>query len=372
MRKIEKIDVWALGPDLPRTTWASMPPQFMTMIAVRVTDSDGTEGIGGTESYAAGQFDLSVFEATRTLAARIVGSEAGRLEQTWQQLQTYVLPAAPGAVAVLDVALWDLEARRAGMPLYRFLGGARSRALAYASTPELADVPSYLDHVSDLQAKGFRAIKFHAWNVPERDLEMLAAVSAKFAGSGLQFMHDAENRYDRRSALRVAQALEEMNFRWFEAPFIDYDVEGYAELRRRVKVPIIPHGLWMTDLMELRHALMQNPWDAVRFDVTSAGGFTLGRKICALAEAFGLPVELQSWGYSLIQAANLHLELAMDRQSFFELPVPYDAYEFGVKGSFRPDVDGCVSVAEAPGLGLSLDWEAMARAELAHSEVLSA
>lgn len=369
MRVIEKIEVWAVGPDVPRTTWASMPPQYMTMVVVRITDSDGAQGFGGTQSYAAGQFDLAVYEATKTLAARLIGTEAGRVEESWQRLQTYVLPATPGSVAVLDVALWDLEAKRAGVPLYRLLGGARRKALAYASTPELADIPAYFEHVDGLIEAGFRAIKFHAWNVPERDLEMLRAVHNRFNGQGITFMHDAENRYDRRNALTVARELEEMGFRWFEAPLIDYDVEGYVDLRRRVHIPIVPHGLWMTDLVQLRHALMLQPWDVVRFDVTNAGGFTLGRKMCALAEAFGLPVELQSWGYSLIQAANLHLELAVDRQSYFELPVPYDAYEFGVIHPYRLDADGYVSASDEPGLGVDVDWAALTKAQLSHSVV---
>ncbi len=370
MATVDRVRVLAVGPDIPRTTWASMPPQFITLTVVRIWDSDGAEGIGATHSYAAGQFDMSAYESVRALVPRIMGKDSQNKEARWHDLQTFVLPAAPGAVAAIDIAMWDLAARRAQLPLYQFLGGARDRIQAYASTPELDSTSDYLKLVHDLGAEGFRAVKFHAWNIPDRDLEMLRAVYAEYGRSNIAFMHDAENRYDRQSALRVARELEELNFRWFEAPFRDFDLAGYRELRSRVRIPIVPHGLWFLELPEFANALQHYPypWDAVRFDATLVGGITEARKICALAEAFGLGVEPQSWGYSLIQAPNLHLDLATSQASFFELPVPYEAYEFGVENPFRPDSNGYVTAPTAPGLGMTIDWEAMEKASLATCE----
>jgi L-alanine-DL-glutamate epimerase-like enolase superfamily enzyme len=311
---------------------------------------------------------LSAYENVRALAPRIMGKDSQNREARWRDLQTYVLPATPGAVAAIDIALWDLAASRAQLPLYQFLGGARDRIETYASTPELDSIADYLKLILNVRADGFRAVKFHAWNVPDRDLEMIRAVHAEYGGSDITFMHDAENRYDRRSALRVARELESLNFRWFEAPFLDYDLAGYRELRNRVQIPIVPHGLWFSELQEFVYALEHNPWDAVRFDTTIVGGITAARKICAVAEAFGVGVEPQSWGYSLIQAPNLHLDLATNQASYFELPVPYEAYEFGVENPFRPDSGGFVTAPSAPGLGLNIDWAAMEGASLATCE----
>jgi L-alanine-DL-glutamate epimerase-like enolase superfamily enzyme len=361
---IAQIEVIAAGPDVPRTTWASMDPQFMALNLVRIRDTDGAEGVGASENYASGGFDLSTYEAIRALAPRILGKEALDREARWRDLQTLVLPAAPGAIGAIDIALWDLAATRAGLPVYQLLGGARSSLPAYASTPQLQDVPAYLEHVRDLAAMGYQAIKFHAWNVPGRDLEMLRAVHKEFRDSGLTFMHDAENRYDRVAGLRVARELEEMNFRWFEAPYVDYDLAAYAELRRRVTIPILPHGLWLSDLREYRHALQLEPWDAVRFDVTNVGGFTPARKITALAEAFGLPVEPQSWGYSFIQMPNLHLGLSCAGSGYFESPVPYEPYEFGIENPIRPDDTGMVAAPRAAGLGLEINWDQIMSAVL--------
>ncbi len=368
MADVARIEIIAVGPEVPRTTWASMPPQYMTLVLVRVWDRDGAEGMGATKISAAGMFDLSSYESVRALAPRILGKEALNREQRWVDLQTYVRPTTPGAVGALDIALWDLAARRAGFPMYQFLGGVRSEIEAYASTPELRQPDTYIDEVARLREEGFRAIKFHAWNIPDRDLTMLRKVHAEYADAGFTFMHDAENRYDRLAALRVGRELEEMQFRWFEAPLVDYDLVGYAELRQRVHIPIVPHGHWFSDLRELRYALDHRPWDAVRFDTTVIGGFTPALKACALAEAYGLLVEPESWGYSFIQAPNLHLDLAMKHVSYFELPVPYEPYEFAVTNPFRPDAEGRVAAPAGPGIGLEVDWDQIAASTLDRTE----
>jgi L-alanine-DL-glutamate epimerase-like enolase superfamily enzyme len=178
-------------------------------------------------------------------------------------------------------------------------------------------------------------------------------------------MHDAEQRYDRRSAVTVGRELDAMGFQWLEAPLPDIDLDGYRDLRRRVGVPIIPAGNTILGLAEVRRALELEPWDAVRADVTIAGGFTPARKLAGLAEAYGLRVELQSWGYTLIQAANLHFGLATHNTGYFELPVPHEPFEFGVTNPYRIGDDGCVRAPTEAGLGISVDWELMSAAAIA-------
>jgi L-alanine-DL-glutamate epimerase-like enolase superfamily enzyme len=79
----------------------------------------------------------------------------------------------------------------------------------------------------------------------------------------------------------------------------------------------------------------------------------------SLAEARGMTVELQSWGYTTTQAANLHLMLARPNCTFFEQPVPYPAFEYGFANPIRPGPDGRVTVSQLPGLGVEIDWPAI-------------
>ena len=109
-------------------------------------------------------------------------------------------------------------------------------------------------------------------------------------------MLDVENNYDRRSALRVAQELEDLGFGWFEAPFPDFDLEGYIELTRRVDIPILPSGNWIQDLHAFSSALSRHAWTSARTDATMLGGITGARKALALVEAAGMNCEIMSWG----------------------------------------------------------------------------
>lgn len=367
MPTIERVEVRAVAPDVSRYRYSELLPEvFKTTTIVRVIDKGGYEGLGAYDSDSHGGFDLAALETLRTLVPQLVGRDPLERESLWHELRDLsTSPFAPAVSSAIDIALWDLVSRHAEMPLYRLLGGARDRMLAYASTPVLPDCQAYVAYVDELRAQGYRAIKFHAWCDPDRDLDMLRAVQDAHRNADLIVMHDAEQLYDRRSALRVARELEEMGLRWFEAPLPDYDLDGYRELRRRTRVPILPAGNAIWEIHHLTEALRDRPWDAIRFDVTFSGGITPGRKLFALAEAFGMDVELLSYGHTLVQAANLHLALAFRNSNFFEQAVPYQDFEFGAANPIRVGPDGFVEAPQQPGLGILLDWERIAQATVA-------
>jgi L-alanine-DL-glutamate epimerase-like enolase superfamily enzyme len=105
-------------------------------------------------------------------------------------------------------------------------------------------------------------------------------------------------------------------------------------------------------------------------DTTIVGGFTPARKVMALAAANGMTVELQCWGYTLTQAANLHLMLAYDNCGYFEQPVPYSAYEYGSLDMIRTDSEGYVHAPPGPGLGIRIDWDAVRKAAFLDYEII--
>jgi L-alanine-DL-glutamate epimerase-like enolase superfamily enzyme len=157
-----------------------------------------------------------------------------------------------------------------------------------------------------LQAEGFTAVKFHCWCQPNRDLALVRA-ARKHIGERLSLMLDVEQRYTRAQALAAVRLLQELGFICFEAPLVDTDLEGYRELRARVDVPIPPAGNWVLDLRSIAQAIEIGCWSSVRVNAAIAGGITPTLKVMALAEAKAMTTELQCWGYTLTQAANLHL-----------------------------------------------------------------
>jgi L-alanine-DL-glutamate epimerase-like enolase superfamily enzyme len=362
---IDHVSVYVVGPETERFTWASnMDSQYMTNTILRAKTRGGLEAVAGVASFSEFNFDRSVAETIRPFLPHLVGSSPERREALWHRIFNRGIPGAPQAQSAVDILMWDLAAKAAGLPLYKYLGGYRDSVPAYASTPLFEDAAAYVDNVQRFKEEGFSAVKFHAWCEYDRDMEMVRAVQKKFGSSDMRFMLDVEQRYERSDALRAAQELEEFGYFWFEAPLVDYDLAGYRDLRKYVSVPIIPAGNSIIDPRLIEIAIDMGCWTQARVDTTVAGGITGTLKIMALAEARGMTVELQSWGYTTTQAANLHLMLARPNCTYFEQPVPYPAFEYGFSNPIRPGRDGHVRVSELPGLGLEIDWKAIEAASI--------
>lgn len=356
--KIERIRVYVTKTSVPEYSWSpAMPDLLTTNTIVRITTSDGTEGASGVFSCTEHGVDRAVAEGMRPLLKGLIGRYGLRREELWHWMQMRRLSVANTAIAGLDIALWDLTAKRAGLPLYLFLGGSRDRVKAYASTQVLKGPQAYADHVAELRAQGFKAFKFHYDCEPDADLEMMRLVHAAHGNDGLDFMFDADGFYSPKEALRVAREMQDMGYAWLEAPFPDHNLDAYRELRQRVDIPVLPAGNTLVDLPQIAHAVRFQSWDAIRIDATISGGVTPARKIMALAEAHGMNVEFQSWGCALSMAANLHLMLAFSNCRYFEMPVPYSEFQTDALGRIEVDENGYVRAPDAPGLGLSIDWD---------------
>ena len=284
MSRIESVEVTCIGPQAERPTWShDLPEQFMTLIVVRVRTDDGVEGVGATWNATSFEFDRYTAEAMRHLIPILIGKDPLEREAILHEMRPRVFPLPGGALAPIEVALFDLAAQQAGMPLYRFLGGTRDRLPAYASPPLLDDVPAYLDFVAECLDGGIRAIKFHTWCDPVRDLALARAVRREHPDHGIDFMLDVENNYTREEAMRAGHELVDLGFRWFEAPLPDNDLEGYRALVRELSIPILPSGNWIQDLSFFDEAIRTRTWSAARTDVTMMGGIAQARKAAVLA-----------------------------------------------------------------------------------------
>ncbi len=363
--KIDRVEVRVVGPKVERYTWShDLPEQYMTNTLVRVYTDEGVDGVGAVANYTSFDYDRYTAEALRHLIPILIGKDPMKRESMIREVWPRCFPLPSGAVAAIDIALWDLHGKVCNQPIYRLLGGARDRIPSYASTPMFEDVPAYLRFVEDSIEQGFKAIKFHCWCLPDKDLELARAVRREYPGNDVRFMLDAENNYTRDEALRVARELADLDFEWFEAPLFDYDLEGYRKLTTAATISILPSGNWFQDLHGFKHALTSGAWSVARTDVTVMGGFTQGQKAMALVESMGMRCELMCWGCTLVSAANLHLTLAHDLGHYFEQAVPYDSYEYGMKQVIRTGSDGMVEAPTGPGLGLEIDWQAMEKATI--------
>ncbi len=330
---------------------------------VRLTARNGLEGVASNTSNVPegrpgdppGEADRSLAERLGEVLPSVMGASALEREAVNDRLLRQSDDPRYRAESLIDIALWDLAAKAAELPLYRLLGGARSRMPVYASTPVLAEIDDYVAFVGGLKEQGYRAAKLHTRCDAEWDLAMVAAVGDAH-GETIRFMLDVEQRYSLDDAIRVGRALSQRNYIWFEAPLPDPNLNDYAALRRAIDVPVIPAGNTLNQIDQLREGIALEAWTNVRTGPTHAGGIGPARRAMALAESHGMTVELQSYGFEGRKLASLHMALGLGNCSFFEQPVPETDYEYELAKPLRIDSQGMISAPDAPGLGLDPDW----------------
>jgi L-alanine-DL-glutamate epimerase-like enolase superfamily enzyme len=360
---IARIRIYVVAPDVTpafRFT-GTQDPFTMHYNVVRLTTRGGIEGASGVDSGDGRDDRYSFAEAFRPVIGGLVGRNVLQRGAIAADMLAARAAPVPDPESLIEIAMWDAVARHAGLPLYRMLGGARERIPAYASSPVFDTVEGYLDYVRLIQGLGYPAVKFHTQCDPAFDLEMTAAVSSAFASTGLRFMVDLEQLYTFDDAVALGRALADMSCDWLEAPLRDTDIDAYGELRRAVGVDVIAAGNTIVELPAMADAIARGAWSRMRCDPCNVGGISSAMKAVALAGAHGMKSELQSYGYPLSQAANLHVMLGVPGCTYFEHPVPVEHYEYACANPIRIEADGCVAAPNGPGLGLDLDWERIER-----------
>jgi L-alanine-DL-glutamate epimerase-like enolase superfamily enzyme len=323
------------------------------------------------------------------LAPRILGEDPTMPEWLWQVMTGRshqhgdggVLPAA---VSGLDIAMWDLLARRASLPLYRLLGGYRDRIRAYASAgfySEGKDAGALADEVRGYVEGGFRHVKIKVGRTTDtpvnplvhmdapdfatvtfaEDLRRVGAVR-KAIGDDIHLMVDANNAWTKPTALEAGREFERLGVHWFEEPVPTDDREGSAALAAAIDVPIAGYET-KTGLAGFRDLIADRAVDIVQPDVIWTGGITVCRRIAALAAAAGMPCVPHVFSTAVSLAANLHFIASIPNSYLLEFDQNPNALRTELLSSRPIELDkrGVVTVPNGPGLGVRLDPETLRR-----------
>jgi L-alanine-DL-glutamate epimerase-like enolase superfamily enzyme len=325
------------------------------LVTARVRDDEGAEGTGYTYTVGAGGAAVHALVA-RDLAPVLIGRDADRLESLWQTMWWALHYGGRGgaqslAMSAVDIALWDLRARRQGAPLWRVLGGFDPRVPCYAGGIDL-DFPldALLRQTDQNLARGFRAIKMKVGRPSLQD--DVARVRAMRAHLGAEFplMVDANMRWSVDEAIRAARALADCTPVWLEEPTIPDDVPGHVRIVREGGLPIAA-GENLHTVYEFRQLIAAGGVTFPEPDVTNCGGVTAFMKVCHLAEAFNLPVTSHG-----AHDLTVHLLAAVSNRSYLE------AHGFGLDRFIAEPLRieaGYAVAPERPGHGVELDWKAL-------------
>ena len=323
---------------------------------VRIQTGDGLEGLGYT--YTVGNVGGAAVQAllARDLTPLLLGADPRRIEQLWEQMWWHIHWVGRGGAAALamsavDIALWDLKARLAGEPLWRFLGGHTDRVKAYAGGIDLQfSLAELLAQTERFLGQGFRAIKMKVGREKlAEDVERVKAMR-DMIGPDIVLMADANMRWSVDQAVRASRALAEFDLYWLEEPLIPDDLAGHARLAREGALPIAT-GENLHTLYEFQHMITQGGISFPEPDVSNMGGITAWLKVAHLAEAHNLPVTSHG-----VHDLHVHLLAAIPNASYLE------AHGFGLERFLAQPltlVDGQMVAPSRPGHGLNFDWAAL-------------
>jgi L-talarate/galactarate dehydratase len=336
-------------------TGRQKPMTEIVFLFAEITTENGHQGIGFSYSKRAG--GPAQYAHAREVADNLVGedpSDIGRIYQKllWAGASVGRSGVATQAIAAIDIALYDLKAKRAGLPLAKLLGAYRDSVQTYNTSGGFlhASIEEVKDRATQSLADGIGGIKIKVGQPDTKaDLARVAAVR-EHLGDDVPLMVDANQQWDRPTAMRLGRALEKFNLVWVEEPLDAYDAEGHAQLAQALDTPIAT-GEMLSSVAEHISLIDHRSVDVIQPDAPRIGGITPFLRLAALADQAGLQLAPH-----FAMEIHLHLAAAYPREPWvehFEWLNPL----FNERLETR---DGRMIVPNRPGLGFTLSGQAQA------------
>jgi len=334
-------------------TGRQKPLSHIALLTASLVTEDGARGFGFSYALRAG--GAALYAHAAELAGELVGEDPRDVGRLWEKLawlgaSVSRTGVSVQAIAAFDVALWDLKARVAGMPLGKLLGAYRDGVPCYNTSGGYlsASTSEVLANVDASLHRGLGGIKLKVGQ-PElaKDIERVAAVRAH-VGDGVPVMVDANQQWDYTTALRAGRALDEFDLVWLEEPLSAYDYRGHARLGERLDTPIAT-GEMLSSVAECDELIRHEAVTFLQPDAPRVGGITPFLKIAANAERHRLKLAPH-----FVMEIHVHLACAYPHESWVE-HIEWLEPAFEERIEIR---DGRMLMPERPGLGLSLSDEA--------------
>jgi D-arabinonate dehydratase len=329
-------------------------------VIVTLSTDEGITGYGWTH----GSTPTLVIDTLESLRERVLGEDPFNVERLWEKMYLPKVYGRKGlttrAISAVDMACWDIMGKVAGRPVRQLLGGFRSTIPAYIAGGyyERDKTHSGLQQeMRDNVAKGARAVKMKIGGAPITvDVERIDAVR-EAVGPNVEILVDANNAYNRLDALKMGRELDRRNIFWFEEPLSPDDLEGCAELCRRLDTPIAigenEYTRWGFKQIIDAHAAQ-----IINADALVLGGITEWKKVADIA--MGSHILVAPHGD---QEVHAHLVSAVPNGLIAEY---YDSNTNALLQAMFTvhitlDSEGCISPPAGPGFGVELNFDAMER-----------
>jgi L-talarate/galactarate dehydratase len=334
-------------------TGRQKPLTEIAFLFAEIETKEGHSGVGFSYSKRAG--GPGQYEHAKELAGNLIGEDPNDIARLWDKLiwagaSVGRSGLATQAIAAFDIGLWDLKAKRAGLPLAKLLGAQRDGVLAYNTSGGYLSSPldEVLRNVEVNLGRGVSGIKLKVGQPdPMEDYRRVKAVHELVAGR-CHLMVDANQQWDRVTAMRFGKLVEPLNLMWIEEPLDAYDAEGHAALAAALDTPIAT-GEMLTSVAEHWELIRHRSVDFIQPDAPRVGGITQMLKIMALADHARLRMAPH-----FAMEIHLHLSATYPHEPWvehFEWLEPLFNERLTIE-------NGRMQVPNRPGLGFSLSEQA--------------
>lgn len=336
-------------------TGRQKPMTEVVFLFAEITTELGYSGIGFSYSKRAG--GPAQYAHAKEVAQGLIGEDPNDIGKIytkllWAGASVGRSGVATQALAAIDIALYDLKAKRAGLSLAKFLGAYRDSVQTYNTSGGFlnASLDEVKDRATALLEEGIGGIKIKV-GLPDsaEDLRRVAGIR-EHIGWDVPLMVDANQQWDRATALRMGRQLEQYNLIWIEEPLDAYDFEGHAHLANVLDTPIAT-GEMLASVAEHKGLINANGCDIIQPDAPRVGGITQFLRLAALADERGLGLAPH-----FAMEIHLHLAAAYPREPWVE---HFDWLDplFNERLETK---NGRMLVPDRPGLGVTLSDQARA------------
>jgi L-alanine-DL-glutamate epimerase-like enolase superfamily enzyme len=336
-------------------TGRQKPMTEVVFLIAEIETEQGFSGHGFSYSKRAG--GPAQYAHAREVAGTAIGEDPNDIAKLytkllWAGASVGRSGVATQALAAIDIALHDLKAKRAGLPLAKLLGAHRDSVRAYNTSGGFlnASIQDVLARAAQSIEEGIGGVKIKV-GLPdgEEDLGRVRAVR-EYLGDDIPLMVDANQQWDRTTALRMGRRLEEFDLTWIEEPLDAYDAEGHADLARALDTPIAT-GEMLASVAEHERLIAARACDILQPDAPRIGGITQFLRLMTLADQAGLDVAPH-----FAMEIHLHLAACYPREAWVE---HFDWLDplFEERLETR---DGRMLVPDRPGLGITFSGQARA------------
>lgn len=360
-----------LTQTLPRptvTSWGAYREVSICLVEIR-TDA-GITGVGEALARFSPRAYAELIETS--LKPRLIGRNPTAIADLWRGMRRALSGRSGGmlfeAIAGVDIALWDILGKVAGLPIHRLLGGmGRSEVPVYAASVNWGEDAAMLAELDVYLAAGFPRVKIKLGK-PVRDACRRIELLRRRAGDAVDLCVDANWAYTLEEAVEVGRALSAHRYMWFEEPLRPEDEAGYAELRKRCDTPLAA-GESNYTLDQAMPLVARRTLAYLQPDVARAGGISETRRMAEFAAAHDVAYAPHIGMSGIVcEAASVQLAAAMPNVAAMECESdasPFKTWITGARPGIERQKNGMYPVPEAPGLGLEIDWDAVRRLRVA-------